>query len=50
MRKLRLRPCGNFKERYDQELTIFETDFGRIALVAGIVLLFGSVFLGETDT
>jgi len=49
MRKLRLRPCGNFKERYDQELTIFETDFGRIALVAGIVLLFGSVFfIGES--
>jgi len=44
MRKLRLHPCGNFKERYEQELTIFETDFGRIALVAGIVLLFGSVF------
>ena len=44
MRKLRLHPCGNFKERYEQELTIFETDFGRISLVAGIVILFCSVF------
>jgi branched-chain amino acid transport system permease protein len=40
MRKLKLRPCGNFKERYEQELTIFETDFGRVCLVSGILLLF----------
>lgn len=44
MRKLKLRPCGNFKERYEQELTIFETDFGRICLISGIVILFSSTF------
>lgn len=40
MRKLRFRPCGNFNERYEQELTIFETDFGRLWLCIGLVLLF----------
>jgi len=49
MRKLKLRPCGNFKERYEQEMTIFETDFGRICLIAGIILLFFSAcFMGES--
>ncbi len=45
MRKLKLRPCGNFKERYEQELTIFETDFGRICLISGIIIFFCSAFL-----
>jgi branched-chain amino acid transport system permease protein len=43
MRKLRFHPCGNFNDRYGQELTIFETDFGRAALVAGLVILFAVV-------
>jgi branched-chain amino acid transport system permease protein len=43
MRKLRFHPCGNFNDRYEQELTIFETDFGRTALAAGLVLLFAVV-------
>ncbi|MCX7857077.1 MAG: branched-chain amino acid ABC transporter permease [Deltaproteobacteria bacterium] len=38
--KLRLRPCGNFKERYIEELAIFETDFGRLWTLIGIVILF----------
>lgn len=38
--KLRLRPCGNFKERYFEELAIFETDFGRLWTLVGLVLLF----------
>jgi branched-chain amino acid transport system permease protein len=40
MRKLRFHPCGTFNERYEQELTIFSTDFGRLWLVIGLVLLF----------
>ncbi len=43
MRKLRFHPCGNFNDRYEQELTIFETDFGRASLIAGLVILFGVV-------
>jgi branched-chain amino acid transport system permease protein len=40
MRKLRFRPCGNYRERYEQELTIFETDFGRLWMGIGLMLLF----------
>jgi branched-chain amino acid transport system permease protein len=40
-RGLRLRPCGNFKERYEEEITLFETDFGRLCSWAGVVLLLG---------
>ncbi len=40
MRKLKFHPCGNFKEQYAQELTIFETDFGRLWMWIGLFLLF----------
>jgi len=40
MRKLKLHPCGNFKVRYEKELTVFETDFGRIWLWVGLFGLF----------
>ena len=40
MRKLQFRPCGNFNESYDEELSIFETDFGRVSMLIGLVLLF----------
>ncbi len=40
MRKLHFHPCGNFNDRYEQELTIFETDFGRTAMLAGLFILF----------
>ncbi|MFC1580770.1 branched-chain amino acid ABC transporter permease [Thermodesulfobacteriota bacterium] len=43
MRKLRLHPCGNYKESHLQELSIFETDFGRLWMLVGLVLLFGVV-------
>ena len=43
MRKLRFHPCGNFKERYEQELTVFTTDFGRLWLGVGLFLLFAVV-------
>ena len=43
MRKLHYHPCGNFRERYEQELTIYETDFGRTAVLLGLVLLFALV-------
>jgi branched-chain amino acid transport system permease protein len=40
VRRLRFHPCGNFKEKYEQELNIFETDFGRLWLWVGIIVLF----------
>ncbi|HEU19567.1 MAG TPA: branched-chain amino acid ABC transporter permease [Deltaproteobacteria bacterium] len=40
MRKLWFHPCGNFSNRYEQEITIFETDFGRAAALLGMVVLF----------
>ncbi|MFC1821217.1 branched-chain amino acid ABC transporter permease [Thermodesulfobacteriota bacterium] len=40
MRKLRFHPCGSFKASYGEELTIFETDFGRSWLLFGLALLF----------
>ena len=43
MRKFQFHPCGNFKESYEEELTIFETDFGRLWLLIGLGLLFGVV-------
>ncbi len=39
MKKLSFHPCGNFREDYAQELTIFETWFGRVALAVFILLL-----------
>lgn len=37
-KKFIFRPCGNFRERYEEELKIFETDFGRLFVLLGIVL------------
>jgi len=43
MRKLQFHPCGNFNETYEQELTIFETDYGRLSMLIGLILLFAVV-------
>jgi branched-chain amino acid transport system permease protein len=43
MRKLQFHPCGNFKESYLEEFAIFETDFGRLWMLIGLVLLFGVI-------
>jgi branched-chain amino acid transport system permease protein len=40
MRKLKFHPCGKYNERYEEELTIFGTDFGRLWLWIGLFLLF----------
>jgi branched-chain amino acid transport system permease protein len=40
MRSLHFHPCGNYRESYRQELTIFETDFGRLWMLIGLALLF----------
>lgn len=40
MKKFQFHPCGNYKEKYEQEITIFESDFGRLWLWIGIFLLF----------
>jgi len=40
MRPLRFRACGNFKESYHEELTIFETDFGRFWCAVGFLIAF----------
>ncbi len=43
MAKFAFHPCGNFNETYERELTIFETDFGRLSMIVGLILLFGVV-------
>jgi branched-chain amino acid transport system permease protein len=40
MRKLKLHPCGKFNEQYEEELTIFSTDFGKLWMWVGLFLLF----------
>ncbi|MFW6147523.1 MAG: branched-chain amino acid ABC transporter permease [Thermodesulfobacteriota bacterium] len=40
MRRLIFHPCGNYNESYEQELTIFETDFGRVFLWIGLFFVF----------
>src|SRR4030066_2487226 len=40
MRKLKLHPCGKFNEQYEEKLTIFSTDFGRLWIWGGLFLLF----------
>jgi branched-chain amino acid transport system permease protein len=49
MRKLQFNQCGNFKESYQAELAIFETDFGRTWVIIGIILLLGVVPLFAGD-
>lgn len=43
LRNLRFSLCGNFYDRYEQEIAIFETDFGRLCLLAALVILFAVV-------
>jgi branched-chain amino acid transport system permease protein len=43
MKRFIFHPCGNYRESYAQELTIFETDFGRFWMFAGALILFGVV-------
>jgi branched-chain amino acid transport system permease protein len=40
MRKLSFHPCGNYREDYEQELNIFETDYGRFWLIVFLAVLF----------
>jgi len=41
MNKLQFHPCGNFNKSYHEEITIFETDFGRLWVLVGLLILFG---------
>jgi branched-chain amino acid transport system permease protein len=41
MKKMSFHPCGNYHENYTQELSIFETWFGRVSLGVFLALLFG---------
>jgi branched-chain amino acid transport system permease protein len=41
MRRWSFHPCGNFRESYEQELQIFETDFGRLCLCVFLAALLG---------
>jgi branched-chain amino acid transport system permease protein len=43
MRKLHLHPCGNFREHYKQEMTVFTTDFGRLWGGIGFILLMTAI-------
>jgi branched-chain amino acid transport system permease protein len=40
MKIFHFHPCGNYKERYEQETTIYETDFGRLWVGISIFFLF----------
>lgn len=40
MKRLHFHPCGNFRQKYAEELRIFETDFGRLWLGIGLAGLF----------
>jgi branched-chain amino acid transport system permease protein len=40
MRKFTFHPCGNYRETYEQELTVYETDFGRLWGIIGVMVLF----------
>jgi branched-chain amino acid transport system permease protein len=42
-RRLRFHPCGNYRDHYEKELAIFETDFGRLGMTIGLSVLFGVV-------
>lgn len=49
MRRFQFHPCGNYKSTYDEDLRIFETDFGRLWMAVGLVFLFGVIpFLSST--
>jgi len=43
MHKLQFHPCGNFNKSYHEEITIFDTDFGRLWMLIGLLLLFGVI-------
>jgi branched-chain amino acid transport system permease protein len=45
MRRFSFHPCGNYREKYAQELTIFETDFGRVCLVVFLLLFLLAPFV-----
>ncbi|HOG16000.1 MAG TPA: branched-chain amino acid ABC transporter permease [Syntrophales bacterium] len=47
MRLFRFHPCGNFKEGYAEDLTVFETDFGRFSMVIGLACLAVLPFLSS---
>jgi branched-chain amino acid transport system permease protein len=40
MRRFSFHPCGDYRENYAQELTIFETDYGRVCLGIFLILFF----------
>ena len=51
MRKFSFHPCGNYRENYEQELSIFETDFGRVCLLVFLALfIFIAPFVVSTYT
>lgn len=40
MKRLHFHPCGNYREAYKDELTVYETDFGRFWTMVGLLILF----------
>lgn len=43
MKRFSFHPCGNYRENYAQELSIFETDYGRVCLGLFLVFFFVAV-------
>ncbi|MBN2058806.1 MAG: branched-chain amino acid ABC transporter permease [Deltaproteobacteria bacterium] len=40
MSRFHFHPCGNFKTSYEKELSVFETDFGRLWVIIGLIILY----------
>ena len=43
MRRFNFHNCGNFKTSYEEELSLFQTDAGRLWLSIGLILIFGLI-------
>jgi len=43
MRRLKFHPCGNFRETYEEDFALFDTDFGRLWVVVGLIILFAVI-------
>ncbi|HNY72367.1 MAG TPA: branched-chain amino acid ABC transporter permease [Syntrophales bacterium] len=41
-------PCGNYHERYETQLNVYETDYGRFWTAVGVILLFTVVPLASS--
>ncbi len=48
-RRFIFHPCGNYHEKYEPQLNVYETDYGRLWTAVGIVMLFTMVPLTSSQ-